>query len=344
MVHDLKDNPMDEFDGKKQKRIVGSTRYVSECSDLAGDSDERGLSCQRTLWVASMGQMWKFRKVLEKINGSSRGSMALQIYDFKLRLGSLPWLVFKDFNELLYSFKKKGGVLRDGRHMDEFSSVLLDCHLEDLGYEDLCESKIRRLWDSGVGCVPQWLEQIAQANWLKLGDRNTRFFHRFAIHRRRGDLRHILEGVHLCITGDMNASLMNEFTHQEIYVALKVMAPTKALGLDGLPTLFYQKFWHIVERDIGAYCLEILNGLMSTNINKTHIVLILEVANPTRIQQFHPNSLCSVLYKIVSKVVVLNIILALEILNVYRQKRRGKKGHFALKLDMSKAYDSAEWS
>lgn len=39
-----------------------------------------------------------------------------------------------------------------------------------------------------------------------------------------------------------------------------------------------------------------------------------------------------------------NILLAYEILNVYKWKRLGKRGHFALKLDMSKTYDRVEWN
>ncbi|KAA3469290.1 reverse transcriptase [Gossypium australe] len=38
-----------------------------------------------------------------------------------------------------------------------------------------------------------------------------------------------------------------------------------------------------------------------------------------------------------------NIILAYEILNVFQRKSRGTKCHFALKLDMNKAYNRVEW-
>ncbi|KAA3474114.1 reverse transcriptase [Gossypium australe] len=39
-----------------------------------------------------------------------------------------------------------------------------------------------------------------------------------------------------------------------------------------------------------------------------------------------------------------NILFAYEILNVYKQKRLDKLGHFAFRLDMSEAYDKVEWS
>ncbi|KAA3488820.1 reverse transcriptase [Gossypium australe] len=34
--------------------------------------------------------------------------------------GEYPWLVYGDFNEILYSFEKKGGLPRDEKKMEEF--------------------------------------------------------------------------------------------------------------------------------------------------------------------------------------------------------------------------------
>lgn len=38
-----------------------------------------------------------------------------------------------------------------------------------------------------------------------------------------------------------------------------------------------------------------------------------------------------------------NILLAYELIHTFQQKRTGKKGLMAVKLDMSKAYDKVEW-
>lgn len=60
--------------------------------------------------------------------------------------------------------------------------------------------------------------------------------------RELGDVNHILYGEDNCIPRDMNAYLVTMYEREEVYTTLKSMAPTKALGLDGLPALFFQKY------------------------------------------------------------------------------------------------------
>jgi exonuclease III len=47
----------------------------------------------------------------------------------------LPWLAIGDFNEILYSSEKEGGVPRARSRMQAFQDTLTDCSLEDIGYE-----------------------------------------------------------------------------------------------------------------------------------------------------------------------------------------------------------------
>ncbi|GMI83381.1 hypothetical protein HRI_002007400 [Hibiscus trionum] len=180
----------------------------------------------------------------------------------------------------------------------------------------------------------------------------------------------ILQGINCCISPEMNSDLEKNFEEKKILHAIKSMSPLKACGEDGLGAIFYQRFWNIIGRDITNFCLATLRGEeIISRINHTHIALIPKIKDPSSMSNFRPISLCNVLYKIIAKVIanrfqkVLhlcvdeaqsafipgrlisdNIVAAYETLHSMKNRRMGRKGYFALKLDMSKAYDRVEWN
>ena len=101
----------------------------------------------------------------------------------------------------------------------------------------------------------------------------------------------------------MNRSLSEEFIKDEVKMVLNQMAPLKSPGPDGMPPLFFQYYWDLVGKDITTSILFFLNSAsLPKNLNHTFITLIPKVKNPELVSDFHPISLCNVLYKIFSKV------------------------------------------
>lgn len=74
--------------------------------------------------------------------------------------------------------------------------------------------------------------------------------------------------------------------------ALFMMHPEKAPGLDGMTTLFFQRAWHIIKKDL----LEMVNnflltGMLDTRLNTTNICLIPKTERPTKMTEMRPISL-----------------------------------------------------
>ena len=82
------------------------------------------------------------------------------------------------------------------------------------------------------------------------------------------------------------------------------MGDLKAPGPDGMPTLFYKRFWALVGGKIQDEILCVLNGgQIPAGWNETVIVLIPKVHNPSKLKDLRPISLCNVVMKIVTKVI-----------------------------------------
>ncbi|OMO67876.1 reverse transcriptase [Corchorus capsularis] len=251
--------------------------------------------------------------------------------------------------------------------------------------------------------------QRSRSLWLRDGDKNTKYFHSTATLRKRRscinsitddagqvfsdednitrvildyyqsiftsdnpDLSNIQEVSNLIgtrLTNEMRDLLDQDFTEEDIKVATFQMNPSKAPGPDGMNPCFYQKFWHVIGKDVSTMALQFLNaGLPLSDINHTTIVLIPKLANPNNVKEYRPISLCNVIIKIITKAITNrlklilpqiisetqsafvpdrqifdNLIIAFETIHHMANRRAGNNFHMALKLDLSKAYDRVEW-
>jgi hypothetical protein len=149
----------------------------------------------------------------------------------------------------------------------------------------------------------------------------------------------------------MNLALLKEFTEREVKEALDSIGDLKAPGPDGMPSVFYKRFWEFVGEKVTNEVLQVLNGgQIPEGWNETAVVLIPKVKHPECLKDLRPISLCNVLYKIVSKVLANrlkkilpdiispaqsafvpgrfisdNILIAYDLSHCMKNKRKGKR-------------------
>lgn len=104
---------------------------------------------------------------------------------------------------------------------------------------------------------------------------------------------------------NLMASLSRGVVKQEVTNSLFDMESLKALDIDGLHAQFYQTEWDIVGDSLFSMIRKgFENGKVEEYLNKTLIILIPKVNGPEVITQLCPISLCTVPYKLFTKVIV----------------------------------------
>ena len=91
----------------------------------------------------------------------------------------------------------------------------------------------------------------------------------------------------------------------EILRALSSLKPYKAPGIDGLHVGFFQHFWHILRPSVTEEILTIFTSKhIPSYLNQTLVALIPKRNGLEVLCHFRPISLCTSIYKTVSKIIV----------------------------------------
>ncbi|CAN1227539.1 Putative ribonuclease H protein At1g65750 [Linum grandiflorum] len=222
-------------------------------------------------------------------------------------------------------------ILSDAYQSEEVTNEAkkLKAELEDIWKDD------HTLW-----------RQTAKENWLKNGDRNTKFFHAVTTFKQqRAAISRLQDGngdwisdpptlrleakqyfqtlftarqsagwqaefdnLPSLVSEETNRALAATITNEEIRKAVFDLGASQSPGPDGFGGHFYRKFWHAVGNDVcTAVKAFFTTNEIPDNWNDTHLVLIPKVPTPTSMSQFRPISCCNFKYKIIAKVMATRI-------------------------------------
>lgn len=185
-------------------------------------------------------------------------------------------------------------------------------------------------------------KQKARIDWLQLGDSNTKFFHAYIQVRKNTNVIHRLvssEGVVVVqaqikqeikefyqslmgtaaeelIMVDKNImsrgpelqvtqqkALIVAVTGQEVKEALFSMDSSKAPNINKFNVYFFKKCWHIIGEDVIHAVQQFFSiGDLPKEVNMALITLIPKYDNASVVKDFKPIACCTVLYKIISKI------------------------------------------
>ena len=186
----------------------------------------------------------------------------------------------------------------------------------------------------------KWRQRLKE-NWLKDGDKNTKYLHTCTNQKRSqscieqisdrqgqvwstqedigasfinffgslftseqlGEMESCLLSIERKITPEMNRALTKPFSKEEVKAVVFQMSALKASGPDGFSAGFFQDNWEIIGDEVCQFVFQTFStGFITKDLNFTCIACIHKSVRPVCVSEFRPISLCNVLYKIISKV------------------------------------------
>ncbi|XP_062088959.1 uncharacterized protein LOC133795527 [Humulus lupulus] len=169
------------------------------------------------------------------------------------------------------------------------------------------------------------------------------------------------------VVSHFQLKLLKPFLKKEIRDSLFGIPITKSPGPDGFGSDFFKAIWQDIGDEVCTtitQCFE--TGYFPSELHETALSLIPKVANPSRAVDYRPIACCSTLYKCMAKLICKRLALVLPDLVQPNQRafvkgrsiahnimifqdliknygRTSTSSRCAIKIDLSKAYDTVDW-
>ncbi|KAL2506640.1 Reverse transcriptase domain-containing protein [Abeliophyllum distichum] len=296
------------------------------------------------------------------------------------------WLVERDFNMIAHNSERTGGNTSD-KGTSDFAALMMDCGLTDTGTSEHSHLLIQWSSDVDLGLCPfRFPNRVRDAerrvDETELDhDRDPSPSHRNTLHQAQAVLNRALSieeafwkqkaGARWTCEGDHNTRYFHSIyssgpTHSSqdpVYYFSFGIDPDSVARLDGFLAHFFQVYWDIVSEDVLQTVLDVFaGGYLPRGFASTFIILLPKRDNAYTWSEFRPISLCTIFYKLITKLMnsqlstlLPHIISApqsrfisgwligdnvLLHMSYYKHLiRKCKGGNVILKLDMAKGYD-----
>ena len=208
--------------------------------------------------------------------------------------------------------------------------------------EKICLKNLHELARDEEG----YLKQKSRIQWLKLGDQNSKFFHKVVKARNsRNSIKSITleNGCRIEDPSSIKKEFVNHFqsvlgsnmqdptpveynldglvwssehldilnstiTNEEIKRSMFSIDNSKAPGPDGFSSLFFKRTWSIIGREVCDAIVDFFStGCLLREINCTILALVPKVPNPNSMHDYRPISCCNTIYKCISKIIATRI-------------------------------------
>ena len=238
--------------------------------------------------------------------------------------------------------KKSFGHIDDHINKYEVEIMMLEVRSEEcsLGEVELARLEALqgqfRIW---YARKESYWRQLAREKFVKLNDRNTKYFHAVALGRRRkkrilllkvenrlvkgprkikkeavrffrrlysqpsGPEVDLDEGLLPKLNGNLAEELEQRPSIEEIKEAVWSCDPSKAAGYDGFNINFIKKMWDNIGDEISSFVLNFFDtGYLPEEINMTWVVLIPKIDSAEEFKDFRLISMVGCLYKVIAKI------------------------------------------